>query len=46
MNADVNAAYNIMERKNIKEITLYTSAAKVKEYYEKLGKGEMLPDKG
>lgn len=46
MNADVNAAYNIMERKDIKEITLYTSAAKVKEYYEKLGKGEMLPDKG
>lgn len=46
MNADVNAAYNIMERKNIKEITLYTSAEKVKEYYEKLEKGEMLPDKG
>ena len=46
MNADVNAAYNIMERKDIKEITLYTSAAKVKECYEKLGKGEMLPDKG
>ena len=46
MNADVNAAYNIMERKNIKEITLYTSAIKVKEYYKKLEEGEMLPDKG
>ena len=46
MNADVNAAYNIMERKDIKEITLYTSATKVKEYYEKLGKGETLPNKG
>lgn len=45
MNADVNAAHNIMKRKNIKEITLYTSAEKVKEYYEKLEKGEMLPDK-
>lgn len=46
MDADVNAAYNIMERKNIKEITLYTNAEKVKEYYEKLEKGEMLPNKG
>ena len=45
MDADVNAAHNIMKRKNIKEITLYTSAEKVKKYYEKLEKGEMLPDK-
>ena len=46
MDADENAAYNIMERKNIKEITLYTSAIKVKEYYEKLEKGETLSSKG
>ena len=36
--ADANAAYNIKLRKNIKEITLYTSAANVKTYYENLKK--------
>lgn len=40
MDADVNAAYNIRKRKNIKEIDLYTNAKKVKQYYENLRKGE------
>ena len=33
MDADVNAAHNIMKRKEIKEINIYTSASKVKEHY-------------
>ena len=36
MDADVNAAHNIMKRKEMKEINIYTSASKVKEYYLKL----------
>lgn len=36
MDADANAAHNIMKRKEIKEINIYTSASKVKEYYLKL----------
>ena len=36
MDADVNAAHNIMKRKEIKEINIYTSASKVKEHYLKL----------
>lgn len=36
MDADVNAAHNIMKRKQINEINIYTSASKVKEYYLKL----------
>ena len=40
MDADVNAAHNIRKRKNIKDINLYTSAKKVKQYYENLKKGE------
>ena len=40
MDADVNAAYNIRKRKNIKEIDLYTNTKKVKQYYENLKKGE------
>lgn len=36
--ADVNAAHNIKLRKDIKKITLYTSAANVKTYYENLKK--------
>lgn len=40
MDADVNAAYNIRKRKNIKEIDLYTNTKKVKQYYENLEKGE------
>ena len=34
--ADINAAYNIKLRKDIKKITLYTSAINVKRYYENL----------
>lgn len=34
--ADINAAYNIKLRKDIKKITLYTSATDVKTYYENL----------
>lgn len=33
MDSDVNAAHNIMKRKQIKEINIYTSASKVKEHY-------------
>ena len=40
MDADVNAAHNIRKRKNIKDINLYTSAKKVKQYYENLKKGK------
>ena len=36
MDADVNAAHNIMKRKEIEEINIYTSASKVKEHYLKL----------
>ena len=36
MDADVNAAHNIMERKEIERINIYTSASKVKEHYLKL----------
>lgn len=36
--ADINAAYNIKMRKDIKKITLYTSATNVKIYYENLKK--------
>ena len=36
MDADVNAAHNIMKRKQIKEINIYTSGSKVKEHYLKL----------
>ena len=36
MDADVNAAHNIMKRKQINEINIYTSASKVKEHYLKL----------
>lgn len=33
MDADVNAAHNIMKRKEIEGINIYTSASKVKEHY-------------
>ena len=33
MDADVNATHNIMKRKEIKKINIYTSASKVKEHY-------------
>ena len=36
MDADVNAAHNIMKRKKIEGINIYTSASKVKEHYLKL----------
>ena len=36
--ADINAAHNIKLRKDIKKITLYTSATNVKIYYENLKK--------
>lgn len=36
MDADVNAARNIMKRKEIEGINIYTSASKVKEHYLKL----------
>ena len=36
MDADANAAHNIMKRKEIKEINIYTSASKVKKHYLKL----------
>ena len=36
MDADVNAAHNIMKRKEIEGINIYTSASKVKEHYLKL----------
>lgn len=36
MDADVNAAHNIMKRKEIEEINIYTSASRVKEHYLKL----------
>ena len=36
MDADVNAAYNIMKRKKIEGINIYTSASKAKEHYLKL----------
>lgn len=36
--ADINAAHNIKLRKDIKKITLYTSAINVKTYYENLKK--------
>ena len=36
MDADVNAAHNIMKRKEIEGINIYTSALRVKEHYLKL----------
>ena len=36
MDADVNAAHNIMKRQEIEGINIYTSTSKVKEYYLKL----------
>ena len=36
MDADVNAAHNIMKRKQINGINIYTSASKVKKHYLKL----------
>lgn len=36
MDADMNAAHNIMKRKEIERINIYTSTSKVKEHYLKL----------